>query len=414
MSNVINLPSLSRRAALLGALEARRDQLLELLAGLVRQPTVLGAEETGQTLVAEWLGNLGFTVERIVPDAREALADPYAGYPMRAYAGRSSVAARLVGSGGGRSLHLSGHIDVVPVDPSDKWLHDPWQAVVAGGRLWGRGAGDMKGGLAAYLMAAAAIADIVDDLRGDLVFSSVIEEECGGNGMWSVLASGYGCDATLIGEPTGMQFAHASTGVVWARLSARGSSGHSSDGGRSGLFEELAYAISSLRRLEAELNDNVQKSVFASASDWPYGLTVGQIGGGVWPSSAPAELTARVRFGFGLDHEPSQIQDRIRAAVEESSPGVLVTFEAFRARAWCGSESGQLPELLRSAHGAITGSDTHPMAFTATTDARYVEGPCLCYGPIAGNFHGKDEWVDVESVTQTAAVVALLGASWLA
>ena len=80
----------------------------------------------------------------------------------------------------------------------------------------------MKGGLAAYLVAAAVVLEVLDDRRGDLVVSSVIEEECGGNGMWSVLRAGHGADGTLIGEPTGLLLAHAGTGVVWARLSARG------------------------------------------------------------------------------------------------------------------------------------------------------------------------------------------------
>jgi acetylornithine deacetylase len=53
------------------------------------------------------------------------------------------------------------------------------------------------------------------------------------------------------------------------------------------------------------------------------------------------------------------------------------------------------------------------MAFTATTDARYIEGPCLCYGPLAGNLHGTDEWVDVESLVQTATVAALATTAWI-
>jgi acetylornithine deacetylase len=375
---------------------------------------VLGAEELGQSLVAEQLTASDFAVTRIEPDASQALADPYAGYPALPYAGRSSVVGKLPGTGGGRSLHLSGHVDVVPVDPADDWTCDPWGGVVADGRLWGRGAGDMKGGLAAYLVAAAAIAEVCDDLRGDLVVSSVIEEECGGNGMWSVVNAGHNGDATLIGEPSGLQMMHAGTGVVWARLRVAGASGHSAAAGRTGSFEELAAAVAAVRDVEAELNQAAAQSVFGSASDWPFGMTVGQIEGGVWTSSVPAELTARVRLGFGLDHDPATIQAKIRAAVCQASPETQVRFEAFRARAWCGDASGPFPDLLAAAHQSVLARELRPGVFTATNDGRYVTGPCLCYGPIAGNYHGKDEWVDIESLEQTAAVVAAAAASWLA
>lgn len=414
MSEKRLLTSAARQSALRAAVARRREQLIELAAELVRRRTVLGAEELGQSLVAEWLARIGFAVERIEPSASEALADPYAGYPALPYAGRTSVVGRLPGSGGGSSLHLSGHIDVVPIDPGDAWIHDPWAGVVADGRLWGRGAGDMKGGLAAYIIAAAAVAEVCDDLRGDLIFSSVIEEECGGNGMWSVIHAGYDCDATLIGEPSGLQLGYAATGVVWARLGVRGESGHSAWGGRHGPFDKLAAAVAALRQLETEINRGVIDPVFASASDWPYGMTVGQIEGGVWTSSAPAELAARVRFGFGRDHDPAEIQDRIRSAVAEASPDAQVTFEAFRARAWCGDPTGPLSDLLATAHIAELSAETRPTAFTATNDGRYVAGPCLSFGPIADSYHGKDEWVDVESLIQTASVVASATAAWLA
>jgi acetylornithine deacetylase len=403
-----------RERELREAVARRRDELFELAAELARRPSLLGAEEDAQRHVAAWLQGAGFAVERIQPDAAAALADPYAGYPALSYEGRSCIVGTAPGAGEGRSLHLTGHVDVVPVERSEEWTHDPWGGVIADGRLWGRGAGDMKGGLAAYLLAAAVVVEVCDDRRGDLLVSSVIEEECGGNGMWSVLRAGYGGDATLIGEPTGLALAHAGTGVVWARLSARGAAGHAAFAGREGPFDNLCKAVAALRRLEAEANQPVRDPVFAAAAEWPYGVTIGRIEGGVWTASSPAELVARVRVGFGRDTEPAEIQQRIRDGVAETAPDVEVAFEAFRARAYCHDASGPLPDLLRDAHRRVLGAEPTTMAFTATTDARYVEGPCLCYGPTASNLHGRDEWVDLESLEQTATVVAPAAADWLA
>jgi acetylornithine deacetylase len=143
-------------------------------------------------------------------------------------------------------------------------------------------------------------------------------------------------------------------------------------------------------------------------------MTIGRIEGGVWTASTPHELAAQVRFGFGRDLEPAEVQERMRAAVAEASPGVEIRFEGFRARAYCQPTTGPLVDVVAAAHRSVVGSDPEPVAFTATNDSRYVEGPCLCYGPSAGNLHGTDEWVDIESLVQTATVAALAAAAWTA
>jgi len=398
--------------ALRQSVARRRDELVELASELVRRPSTLGDEESAQSLVEERLRAAGFEVERIEPDAEAALADPYAGYPSLPYTGRSSVAGRLRGAGGGRSLHLSGHVDVVPVERPDLWRHDPWRGDVAEGRIWGRGAGDMKGGLAAYLIAAAVVAETCVSRRGDLLFTSVIEEECGGNGMWSVLRAGYDADATLIGEPTALCLAHAGTGVVWARLSAPGGAGHAMLSGGEGPFDSLCRAVAALRRLESDINEPVHDSVFAAVRERPYGMTIGRIEGGVWTASTPHELIVHVRFGFGRDLEPAEVQGRIKDALEKAAPEVELAFEAFRARAYCHPTDSSLAKVISVAHRSVVGRDAETTAFTATTDARFIEGPCLCYGPSAGNLHGTDEWVDMATLVETATVVALAASAW--
>jgi acetylornithine deacetylase len=261
-------------------------------------------------------------------------------------------------------------------------------------------------------VAATTIAETCDERRGDLLFSSVIEEECGGNGMWSVLRAGYDADAVLIAESTALRLARAGTGVVWARLSAAGGAGHAMLGGGEGPFDRLCKAVAGLRKVESEINEPVRDEVFAAVRERPYGMTVGRIEGGVWTASTPHELIAQIRFGFGRDLEPAEVQERMRAAVQEASPEVVIAFEAFRARAYAHPTTGPLVDAVSAAHRRVVGSDAETMAFTATTDARYVEGPCLCYGPSAGNLHGTDEWVDVETLVQTASVAALTAAAW--
>src|SRR5262245_22855946 len=414
MSDAVTSLPAGLEQAVRDAVERRRDELVGLVQELVRCESVLGSETPAQEVVEARLRATGFDVERVVPDAEEALADPHAGYPYLPYEGRYSVAGRLPGSGGGSSMHLNGHVDVVPVERPDLWTYAPWSAEVADARIWGRGAGDMKGGLAAYLVAADAVAETCDERRGDLVFTSVIEEECGGNGMWSVLRAGYDGDATLIGEPSALGLGHAGTGVVWARVTAAGGAGHAMLGGGEGPFDRLARAVTALRRVESEINEPVGDPVFAAVRERPYGMTVGKIEGGVWTASTPHELAAQIRFGFGRETEPAEIQERMRAAVLEATSDVEIAFEGFRARAYAQPTTGTFVDAVSAAHRAVAGAEPEPLAFTATNDSRYVEGPCLCYGPSAGNLHGTDEWVDVDSLVQTATVVALTTAAWTA
>ena len=127
------------------SLRRRAGELPSLVAELVREQSTLGNEEGAQQVIADRLARAGFEVVRVEPDAEAARDDPDAGYPSIAYDGRSSVVGVRRGAAGGRSLHLTGHVDVVPVDPDAPWSHEPWAGEVADGRVWGRGAGRHEG-----------------------------------------------------------------------------------------------------------------------------------------------------------------------------------------------------------------------------------------------------------------------------
>jgi acetylornithine deacetylase len=395
--------------ALREIIDARLDGLYDLTASLVREPSVLGAEEGAQRLVEERLRGLGFVVERVQPDAERAADDPHAGLPILSYEGRTCVAGRLSGSGGGRSLHLNGHVDVVPVEAEERWSYGPWDAEIADGKMWGRGAGDMKAGIAAYLVGVEALLEAGARLSGDLVFTSVIEEESGGNGMLAVLEAGYTADGTLIGEPTDLRLHLNGVGVIWARLTARSEGAHAAVASEHGRpVDQILQAVQGLRALEETLNHG--------RGDHPYNLNLGEIRGGVWPSSVPAEVVLRCRLGFGPELEPADAQALLRRTVESAAPGVEVEFEGFRCNAYEHAADNPFIELVSACHADVQGRSEPPgrKLSTATTDARYVQGPCSCYGPVAGNLHGIDEWVDLASVRDTALTVALIASRWCA
>jgi acetylornithine deacetylase len=263
----------------------------------------------------------------------------------------------------------------------------------------------MKAGLAAYLVGIEALAAVGGRPEGDLLFSSVLEEECGGNGMLAVVQAGYEADATLIGEPTDLRLHANGVGILWGRLTARSGGAHAAfaDPGDSPVDRILA-AVQALRALEQELNRDREGH--------PYNLNLGEIHGGSWPSSVPAEVTLRFRLGYGPEVGPAEAQSLVAQTVAAGAPALELAFEGFRASAYEHELEGPLPDLLRSCHRELHGADPGTKVSTATTDARFVSGPCICYGPAAGNLHGIDEWVDLASVRDTAVAVALVASRW--
>jgi len=410
----MGLPDTAREP-LLAAVRSRRSEVVELARALVRERSLTGQEEGAQRLMADRIGAAGFTVERVPIEPPADEEDPTWGYPPAGYDGRSCVAGRIRGTRGAPSVHLSGHVDVVPVEAEDLWEHGPWSGEVDGGRIWGRGAGDMKAGIAAYLVAAEAFLEVCGPPGGDLLFSSVIEEECTGNGMKAVLAAGYDADATLIGEPSALALMHAGAGVIWARLTARSGGAHpgfSTGGSSSG---SILRALDAVRALEREINRRPGVAgrtpngddVFFDAHEHPFRLNVGTLSGGVWPSSEPAQAQARIRLGFGRELTPTAAQHLLAQAVDGAAPEVEVAFEGFRAVAYCDELIHPLADALRASHELLHGAPPVRQVLPATTDARSVGGPCICYGPEAGSIHGTDEWVDIESVMHVAEAVAL-------
>jgi len=270
----------------------------------------------------------------------------------------------------------------------------------------------MKAGLAAYLVGVQAALDVCGgDLPAQLIFSSVLEEECGGNGMRAVLNHVGDRHPLLIGEPTGLDLHYAGVGVIWFRVTVAGTGAHAAFAHPDAPVDDLLAAVSALRSLEADLNARRGDSVFCENLEHPFNLNLGVVGGGSWPSSVPEEVVLRGRLGFGRDLTPAQAQERVTRALG-SLPRVQVAFDGFRAPAYAHRIDGHLGDAVRTAHAGHCGSAPEPRVDTFTTDARMAAGEALCYGPRAGAIHGRDEWVELDSVRQVARTIARLVGSW--
>jgi acetylornithine deacetylase len=390
------------------AVERGFDDAVGFLADLVRIPSLLGEEEPAQQLVESRLRRLGFEVESVVPDPERLAERPDSGIPLMSYEGRRSLVGTM--GEGGSSLLFNGHVDVVSAEPLDRWTKEPFGAEVADGRMYGRGSADMKGGVAAMLLGVEAALS-AGPLPGRIVYQSVIEEECGGNGALAACLAGPLGDATLIAEPTDGGMDLVAVGVIWARITLEADSRHASNADRGANPIEATYpVIEALHGLEAELNAEPEPEV--AGLNHPYLLNVGALHAGDWASMTPGRATLDVRLGFPIRMEPAEAQERLAAAVRAADTAAQVEFRGFRARGYSFDPESPFVRLLGDCHEEVRGGRPRPDPSRATTDLRFFEGQAVCYGPTGDDLHGVDEWVDLQSIADVATVIALLIRRW--
>lgn len=216
--------------------EGHRDELVELVRALVRFDTTSvdlspGSEHTqneeaaAQALIADELRASGLEIDQWEPDPRELKDHPMMP-PWHHWRGRPITVGRLAGSGSGRSLIVNGHIDVVGAGDEARWTAGPFEAEVRDGRLIGRGACDMKGGIGAALFALRALRACGVRPAGDVIFQAVTDEETCAMGTIAAVARGYRADAGLVPEPTGFDLWVATRGILHATCTVTGRSAH--------------------------------------------------------------------------------------------------------------------------------------------------------------------------------------------
>ncbi|WP_428924827.1 M20 family metallopeptidase [Marinibacterium sp. SX1] len=218
-------------------LDARADRLAETLCDLINFPSIVKSDPTEagpgerdcQIYLQQRLAAMGMETDLWEPDG-PALYAKYEGragaHKGRTFDGRPNLGGTLKGSGGGRSLMLTGHIDVVPPGPIEHWTTDPFVARIIDGRIHGRGAVDMKGGVAAMLLALETVHELGLPLRGDVVFTTVVDEEIGGMGSLAMVDRGFRADAGIMTEPTDNRIAPLCHGILWGRIIIDGIGGH--------------------------------------------------------------------------------------------------------------------------------------------------------------------------------------------
>ena len=200
---------------------------IALTQDLIRHPSVRGREQTGQDFLADRYRERGYGLDRWALQVEEIARHPgFSPVTIDYENSFNLVATHRPREDKGRSLILNGHVDVVPVGPLDMWTHPPFDPVIEGDWLYGRGSGDMKAGLVLNLAALDALRRLGYQPAARVHLQSVVEEECTGNGALAALLRGYKADAAIITEPTNHALVRANLGVIWLRVHLRGKPVH--------------------------------------------------------------------------------------------------------------------------------------------------------------------------------------------
>ena len=404
-------------------IDERREEILQLCSDMVRIPSENPPGDMGEmaSFLRGFLEERGFAVEAYEPEK-----------------GRINLVARI--GAGEPTLILNGHMDVVPAGDRERWDFPPYCGELREGKILGRGATDMKGGLTSLIAAFVAVSQAVGDLPGTLVLTIVPDEETGGEygSRWLVETGKVRGEACLIGEPTSMVGSFVGEkGICWLRLSARGVPAHGSLPmlGENAI-EKLAAAFPILHTIEREeveipedvreivegskalyrrmladrgLADEAKLEAVAGALDHST-VNIGVIKGGskvnIVPESCSADVDVRVPVGT----TPAKVRDRVVELLRERGLADIECELVSYSNPNYTSPSERIYTLLSRNAKDILGIDLKPLFVTGATDGRFFRLggiPAINYGP--GELalaHAYNEYVRAEDVIRAAKVIA--------
>lgn len=407
------------------AVEAHRQGALELLQRLVRLPSLEGHEKPCQDMLALVMRDLGLEVDYWTPDDAELQAHPAYVPTGWSYAERPNVVGRLRGSGGGRSLILNGHVDVVPIGPEADWQYGPWSGAYVDGRVYGRGAADMKGGVVANVLTVMALRSAGVRLHGDLMVQHVVDEEAGGNGTLAAILRGYRGDACIFTEPTGLKrIAVSNRGAQFFRIIVPGQEGGIEY--KHDLVSPISKAIEVFQAVEAYSimrESVVSHPLYTTVYNTQVPTGICKFHAGEWPSTIPSQAVLE----GSIECLPGEnIQD-----IKQAFKQYLETWSAkdgwFKDHPlrleWFGLwfDSAEIPTdhpmvtTLAGITESLTGEAVR-VGGAGGCDLRlpvkYADTPAVLFGPKGGLIHSTDEYVEFEQVILCAKILARMAVTW--
>lgn len=424
-------------------IDSNSDKLLELSAALVRfdtqsvepafNPKARNQEGECQAFLRDRLRGEGADVEAVKPNPGD-----FNGHPMMPpghhWEGRDMTLARFRGVGGGRSLILNGHIDVVSVEPRGSWSRDPFLGIVEDGRLYGRGSCDMKGGLAAAIIAVEAIRALQIPLQGDIWIHAVTDEETNGMGTVAMTRIAPPADAAVIPEPSGFQAVIACRGILYGRVEIEGRAAHAElspppwqEEGGVGAISKLRYVLKAIDELNELWSQQQEKIHPLLAKPW---MIPTLVEGGEFIATYPARCHLSIDATYlPADADATGFGSMVRAEIERFIQDFCSSDNWLRKHPprfeWLMDyppyEARGLEDLLGTVDAAcsLLDIDVPRIGNDSWNDSvslgLFAGIPAMAFGPGDRQHrrgHTIDEWIATESLLNASKAFASIIARW--
>jgi acetylornithine deacetylase len=402
--------------------EKLRDRLVSLTRALVDIPTVNlpphGDEKAGQEFIKSRIVKLGLEITEFSPEKVPGFKSNPAFIQGQDYTGRNNVRGCWKGSGGGRSVILNGHMDVVTEEPGPWTKCEPFHSVVEGDRIYGRGTADMKGGLACAFTAIEMLKDEGFKPRGDIYFESVVDEEYASSaGSISARLLGYNADFAILFEPTGLKICPACVGSIVLKATIQGIAGMPYTGETVvNPIYMLGEFISLIKEYEHSRLTGVKPHPLWKDTPQAVQLVITKVKSGDVRPHGQLSTPADAWIELVIQTYPGEDMARIFAEFKEfvfsrfSRPQSLSIELEYH---YCLS-SGEHPDsrhgidiLQKHAAGYTEDSKVSGAMFSCDLFAftKYGNMPAVVFGPAGEKLHGPDEWVSISSMEKVTMAV---------
>jgi|LDZT01.1.fsa_nt_gi acetylornithine deacetylase len=407
-----------------GKIVQLETEMIEYAKKIISFPTISGKEFKAQNYVKEVLKSLEFQkIDIWDPDINQLKKHPAFISERKNFNNSPNVVGIKKGTGGGKSLILNSHIDIVPEGDINNWTVDPFKGIVKNGNIYGRGVSDMKGSHAPIFIVLRALQEIGLELKGDIIFESVIEEEAGGVGSLACAIKGYKADAAIIPEPSDFNICPAQQGSTWFRITIHGKAAH---GGKRYLgesaIEKIPFIINSIRELEKYINEKYYTDLY-KGNPMPFCINIGKINGGNWPSAVPDEVKIEGRMGI----PPAiSLQEAWRLFEEWIINGsrkdpwlkihqpIIEWFGAYWDSAQI-DEKDQIVDIIKECYRNTLKEEPLVSGTPWGTDAamltKYSNTPTVIFGPGA-TAHDADENVPINKLMDYAKILSCILINW--
>lgn len=401
----------------------KRSEMVAFLKQLISFDSTItdgglgGKEGKAQKWLASELQKMGFEVDVFEPDPQRIekfkqdnnyLEDRDIPSMMdHKYIDRPNVVGVMRGKGNGKSLIINGHMDTVETGPKALWKYDPFSGYIENGKIYGVGASDMKGGLAAAIMAIKSLKEAEVELGGDVIVESVVAEEIGGYGTAACLEKGYTADGAIVAEPTQLNICVKQRGVLFLEIKVKGKSIHGSVKWKGvNAIEKMMKIIKSLKELESIWTATIKDPMLPDQS-----ISFGQIEGGVGESIVPQQCVLRLM----IEYLPSSIDKngfgkKVRKEIEKwiltFCQGDVWLRKNLPKLTWyssaCPFETDPGSSFVKSVKKGVEKVLPNPVVtgFVTESDANYLRLirniPTILFGPgNIENCHRIDEYLDI-------------------